>query len=225
LAVCGLAGEGWTLVVNGLLGTKQRMGRIVDDTGAVVATTILSLGPCYVTQLKTTDHDGYDAIQIGYGEVRKLTKPKAGHLRGTASLPLLRHLREVKRDGDDVEVGQRIDASMFTAGERVDVTAVSKGRGFAGVMKRHGFHGGPKTHGQSDRWRAPGSIGAGTTPGRVLKGTRMAGRMGAERVTVKNLQVLAVDVERNLVALKGAVPGPSGGLVLVRRVASRQEAE
>jgi large subunit ribosomal protein L3 len=201
------------------------MGRIVDDTGAVVATTILSLGPCYVTQLKTTDRDGYDAVQIGYGEVRKLTKPKAGHLRSASSLPLLRHLREVKRDGDEVEVGQRIDASMFTAGDRVDVTAISKGRGFAGVMKRHGFHGGPKTHGQSDRWRASGSIGAGTTPGRVLKGTRMAGRMGAERVTVKNLKVLAVDVERNLVALKGGVPGPTGGLVLVRRVASRQKAE
>jgi large subunit ribosomal protein L3 len=201
------------------------MGRIVDDNGAVVATTILSLGPCYVTQLKTPDRDGYDAVQIGYGEVRKLTKPKAGHLRGAAAAPLLRHLREVKRDGDEVEVGQRIDASMFAPGDRVDVTAISKGRGFAGVMKRHGFHGGPKSHGQSDRWRAPGSIGAGTTPGRVLKGTRMAGRMGAEQVTVKNLRVLAVDAARNLVALKGAVPGPSGGLVLVRRVAERQKAE
>jgi large subunit ribosomal protein L3 len=201
------------------------MGRIVDDSGAVVGTTILSVGPCYVTQLKTADRDGYDAVQIGYGEVRKLIKPKAGHFKGKASLPLLRHLREVKQDGDEVEIGQKIDVSMFAPGDRVDVTAVSKGRGFAGVMKRHGFHGGPKTHGQSDRWRAGGSIGAGTTPGRVLKGTRMAGRMGGERVTVKNLQVLAVDAERNLVALKGAVPGPSGALVLVRRVASRQKAE
>jgi large subunit ribosomal protein L3 len=213
-------------VVNGLLGTKHRMGRIVDDTGAVVGTTILTLGPCYVTQLKTADKDGYEAIQIGYGEVRKLTKPKVGHLRKEGPLPLLRYLREVKSDGgEDVEVGQKLDASMFAPGDKVDVTAVSKGRGFAGVMKRHGFHGGPKTHGQSDRARAAGSIGAGTTPGRVLKGTKMAGRMGGERVTVKNLQVLSVDVERNLIALKGAVPGPSGGLVLVRRVGQRQEAE
>lgn len=201
------------------------MSRIVDDSGAVVATTILSLGPCFVTQLKTAEKDGYDAVQIGYGEVRKLTKPKAGHLRGT-SAPLLRHLREVKRDGDEeVTVGQRLDATMLNPGDRVDVTAVSKGRGFAGVMRRHGFHGGPKTHGQSDRWRAPGSSGAGTTPGRVLKGTRMAGRMGGERVTVKNLRVLAVDGERNLVAVKGAVPGPTGGLVLVRRAAKRPKAE
>jgi large subunit ribosomal protein L3 len=222
-----LANEGWTLVVNGLLGTKHRMGRIVDDTGTVVGTTILSLGPCFVTQLKTADRDGYDAVQIGFGEVRKLTKPKVGHLRhSTASVPLLRYLREVKRDGDDeVEIGQRIDASMLAPGDRVDVTAISKGRGFAGVMKRHGFHGGPKTHGQSDRWRAGGSVGAGTTPGRVLKGTRMPGRMGGERVTVKNLIVLAVDTERNLVALKGAVPGPSGALVLVRRSAARRKAE
>jgi large subunit ribosomal protein L3 len=201
------------------------MGRIVDETGAVVGTTILTLGPCYVTQLKTADRDGYVAVQIGYGEVRKLTKPKVGHLRKEGSLPLLRHLREVKSDGEDVEIGQKLDASMFAPGDKVDVTAVSMGRGFAGVMKRHGFHGGPKTHGQSDRGRAAGSIGAGTTPGRVLKGTKMAGRMGGERVTVKNLQVLSVDVERNLIALKGAVPGPSGGLVLVRRVGQRQEAE
>jgi large subunit ribosomal protein L3 len=202
------------------------MARMVDDAGTVVATTILSLGPCFVTQLKTADRDGYDAVQIGFDEVRKLNKAKMGHLRKAAGAPMLRHLREVKRDGDDaLEVGQRLDASILSPGDRVDVTAISKGRGFAGVMKRHGFHGGPKTHGQSDRWRAPGSAGAGTTPGRVLKGTRMAGRMGGEQVTVKNLQVLAVDTERNLVALKGAVPGPSGAVVLVRRTAKRQRAE
>ncbi len=200
------------------------MSRLVDDSGAVVATTVLSLGPCFVTQLKTADRDGYDAVQIGYGEIRKLTKPKLGHLKG-ATAPMLRHLREVKRDGDDeVAIGQRLDATMLHPGDLVDVTGVSKGRGFAGVMKRHGFHGGPKTHGQSDRWRAGGSIGAGTTPGRVLKGTRMPGRMGGERVTVKNLEVLAIDGERNLVALKGAVPGPAGGLLLVR-VAKRSKAE
>lgn len=212
-------------MVNGLLGTKLRMARMVDDTGAVVATTILKVGPCYVTQVKTKEHDGYDAVQIGYGEVRKLTKPKVGHLRRAGAVPLLRHLREVKAESiADVTVGQRIDAGIFAPGDRVDVTGVSKGRGFAGVVKRHGFGGGPKTHGQSDRWRAPGSIGAGTTPGRVLKGTRMAGRMGGERVTIKNLKVLAVDAERNLMAVEGAVPGPPGGLVLIRRAARRQRA-
>jgi large subunit ribosomal protein L3 len=191
------------------------MSRTVSPAGTVVATTVLSVGPCFVTQLKTPERDGYSAIQIGYEESRKLNKPKQGHLgRG----PKLRILRELTADGDgELSVGDRLDVSLFNPGDRVDVVGESKGRGFAGVMKRHGFHGGPKTHGQSDRWRAPGSIGAGTTPGRVLKGTRMAGRMGAERVTVKNLEVLAIDPERGLLAVKGAVPGPSGGLVTVMK--------
>jgi len=191
------------------------MSRTVSPAGTVVATTVLSMGPCFVTQLKTPERDGYSAIQIGYEESRKLNKPKQGHLgRG----PKLRILRELKADADgDLSVGDRLDVSLFNPGDRVDVVGDSKGRGFAGVMKRHGFHGGPKTHGQSDRWRAAGSIGAGTTPGRVLKGTRMAGRMGAERVTVKNLEVLATDPERGLLAVKGAVPGPSGGLVTVMK--------
>jgi len=191
------------------------MGRTLNKSGAVVATTMVSVGPCYVTQLKTSDRDGYEAVQIGYEESRKLTKPQLGHL-GTG--PKLRYLREVAvESGADVTVGQKFDVSLFTVGDRVDAVASSKGRGFAGVMRRHGFHGGPKSHGQSDRARAAGSIGAGTTPGRVLKGTRMAGRMGNERVTVKNLEVLAIDSERNLLAVKGALPGPSGGLVLLKK--------
>jgi large subunit ribosomal protein L3 len=198
------------------------MGRLVDDSGAVVGATILTMGPCYVTQIKTPERDGYEAIQIGYGETARLTKPKAGHLRG---LPRLRHLREVSVEpGAQLEHGQKFDVSLFAPGDHVDVTATSKGHGFTGVMKRHGFHGGPKTHGQSDRWRAPGSTGAGTTPGRVLKGTKMAGRTGAEQVTVRNLEILAIDPERNLLAVKGAVPGPPGGLVTVSKRTSRREA-
>jgi len=202
-------------MISGLLGRKLHMGRTLNKSGAVVATTMVSVGPCYVTQLKTFDRDGYEAVQIGYEESRKLTKPQLGHL-GTG--PKLRYLREVAvESGADVTVGQKFDVSLFTSGDRVDAVASSKGRGFAGVMRRHGFHGGPKSHGQSDRGRAAGSIGAGTTPGRVLKGTRMAGRMGGERVTVKNLEVLAIDPERNLLAVKGALPGPSGGLVLLKK--------
>ena len=203
-------------MIGGLLGKKLRMGRLVDANGAVVGTTIVALGPCYVTQIKTDDNDGYGAAQIGYEETKRLTKPKLGHLRGG---PALRYLREVRiQDGAELELGQRFDVSLFAPGEHVDVTATSKGRGFAGVVKRHGFKGGPKTHGQSDRWRAAGSIGAGTTPGRVLKGTRMAGRMGGERVTVKNLEVVAIDAERNLLAVKGGIPGPPGALVMVKKL-------
>jgi large subunit ribosomal protein L3 len=203
-------------MIRGLLGTKLRMSRTVDTSGAVVATTLVSAGPCVVTQIKTPEKDGYAAVQIGYGESTKLSKPELGRLKG---LPKVKHLREVAADeGEELTVGDKIDVTLFEPGELVDVTGVSKGRGFAGVVRRHGFHGGPKTHGQSDRWRALGSSGAGTTPGRVLKGTRMAGRMGAERVTVKNLEVLAIDPERNLLALKGALPGPTGGLVQITKV-------
>jgi large subunit ribosomal protein L3 len=202
-------------MIQGLLGTKLRMSRMVDGKGAVVGATLVSAGPCYVTQIKTVENDGYAAVQIGYEESKKLNKPALGHLKDT---PKLKYLREVPaEEGAELEVGQKFDATLFNVGDIVDVTATSKGRGFAGVVKRHGFRGGPKTHGQSDRWRAAGSSGAGTTPGRVLKGTRMAGRMGGERVTVKNLEVLAIDPERNLMALKGALPGPSGALVRISK--------
>ncbi|MBM2809386.1 MAG: ribosomal protein [Chloroflexi bacterium] len=206
-------------MIRALLGKKLRMGRLVDSAGAVVGTTLVSVGPCYVTQIKSVDRDGYRAVQIGFDETKRLTKPEAGHLRG---VPKLKHLREVPFDAEaELAVGQKFDVSVFEAGDIVDVVGTSKGHGFAGVVKRHGFHGGPKTHGQSDRWRAAGSSGAGTTPGRVLKGTRMAGRMGGERVTVKNLVVLAIDAERNLLAVKGAIPGPSGAIVTIKKVAGR----
>jgi large subunit ribosomal protein L3 len=210
------------MTVSGLLGTKLRMGRIVSEAGRVVGVTFVSVGPCYVTQIKTRDRDGYEAVQLGYDEARKITRPQAGHLKG---LPKLRHLREVARvGGDELEVGQKLDVSLFEVGELVDVTATSKGRGFAGVVRRYGFSGGPKTHGQSDRWRAPGSSGAGTTPGRVLKGTRMAGRMGAERVTVRNVPIVAIDAERNLLALGGSVPGAAGGLVTLKKTPPKRKA-
>ena len=194
------------------------MTRLFDDTGAATATTIVEAGPCFVTQVRTVARDGYEAVQLGFDQVRqnKLTKPQRGHLKDR--LPPLRTLREVPAsDVDEQDVGERVDVGMLKPGDRVDVTGVSKGKGFAGVVKRHHFRGGPKTHGQSDRLRAPGSVGAGTTPGRVFKGTRMAGHMGNERVTVQNLQVIRVDPERNLVALRGAIPGPAGGVILIRK--------
>jgi len=205
-------------VIQGILGRKLGMTRLFDDTGAATATTIVEVGPCFVTQIKTLASDGYEAVQLGFDQVRsnKLNKPQRGHLKD--GLPPLRPLREVPVDDvDGVSVGDRIDATILNAGERVDVVGVSKGKGFAGVMKRHNFRGGPKTHGQSDRARAPGSIGSGTTPGRVFKGTRMAGHMGNERVTVQNLQIVRIDPERNLVALRGAIPGPSGGLIMIKK--------
>lgn len=205
-------------VIQGILGRKLGMTRLFDETGAATATTIVEVGPCFVTQIKTIVSDGYEAVQLGFDQVRpnKLTRPQRGHLKN--GVPAVRTLREVPvTDVDAVNMGDRVDAGLLQPGERVDVTGQSKGKGFAGVMKRHNFRGGPKTHGQSDRWRAPGSIGSGTTPGRVLKGLKMAGHMGDERVTVQNLEVLRVDAERNLVALRGAVPGPNGALVMIRK--------
>lgn len=192
------------------------MTQIFDDTGEVVPVTVIEAGPCYVIQVKTNETDGYNAIQLGFERVkeRKLNQPQLGHL---GDLPPLRYLHEVRTDdAGEYEVGQQIDVDIFSTGQRVDVTGTSKGRGFAGVVKRHGFSGGPKTHGQSDRHRAPGSIGATSTPGRVYKGMRMAGRMGGERVTIQNLEVVDVDPERNLLLVKGSVPGVKGGLVLIR---------
>jgi large subunit ribosomal protein L3 len=193
------------------------MTRLFDDNGVAIATTLIEAGPCWITQVHTNPRAGWQAVQIGFHETRprRLTRGQLGHLKG---LPPLRQLREVPVDDPaETKVGDKVDASIFSEGERVDVIATSKGKGFAGVMKRHGFHGGPKTHGQSDRWRAPGSIGSGTTPGRVVKGLRMAGHMGSERVTVKNLRVVKVDPDKNLVAVKGAVPGPRGGLVVLKK--------
>ena len=177
-----------------------------------------------VTQILTEEKNGYSAVQLGFGHKKRLNEPERGHLKASGAQS--RHLREMKNDGAEAyEVGQTIKADFFEVGDLIDVTGTSKGKGFAGVVKRHGFAGGPKTHGQSDRWRAPGSIGATTTPGRVFKGQRMAGRMGHDRVTVQNLRVVRVDAERNLLLVEGSVPGPNEGLLLVRRaIKSRNRA-
>jgi len=191
------------------------MSRIFDERGEVVPVTVIEAGPCYVTQIKTVKRDGYNAIQIGFGEAKRVNKPTRGHLR---ELPPLRHLHEVRTDDvDRYQVGQKLDTSVFEVGEQVDVIGTSKGRGFAGVMKRHGFSGGPATHGQSDRRRAPGAIGSGSTPGWVRKGKRMPGHMGSARVTVQNLRVVLVDPDRNLLAVRGGVPGAPRSLLLIQK--------
>lgn len=204
-------------MVRGILGRKLGMTQVFGETGMAVPATVIEAGPCYVTQIKTMDTDGYEAVQLGFGQAKRLNAPLRGHLKG---LPPLRHLREFpSADVSELEVGQRIDVSLFETGERVDVIGTSKGKGFAGVVKRHHFAGGPRSHGQSDRHRAPGSSGSTTTPGRVLKGHRMAGRMGGKRVTVKNLEIVSADPERNLLVVRGAVPGPRNGLLMIRKAA------
>ena len=203
-------------MVNGIMGRKVGMTRVFEEGRGMIAVTVIQAGPCFVTQVKSTDKDGYEAVQIGFEEERKLNKPERGHLQ--KGLPPLRHLKEIRtQETGEVKVGDQIDVGIFSEGDRVNVVGTSKGRGFAGVVKRHGFHGGPKTHGQSDRHRAPGSIGSSATPGRVLKGTRMAGHFGDDRVTVKNLRVVRIDPERNLLTVEGAVPGGSKGLLMIRR--------
>ena len=207
------------MAVEGLLGKKLGMVQVFDKDGTVVGCTVVEAGPCLVTQVKTKERDGYEAVQLGFGTKKRLNEPEKGHLKGLGNF---RYLREFKADSlDGVEVGQRIGAELFEAGDLVDVTGVSKGRGFAGVVKRHGFRGGPKTHGQSDRHRAPGSIGSGTTPGRVLKGLKMAGHMGHERTTVRNLQVVESNPARGILLIKGAIPGAKDGLIHIRRAKSQ----
>ncbi len=204
--------------MKGILGKKIGMTQLFDEDGVVTPITIIEAGPCYVTQKKTKEKDNYNAIQVGFGEIpeKRLNKPKAGHLK-KSNTPPVQYLREFRvANPDDYEEGQKIDVSVFEIGDLVDVTGVSKGKGFAGVVKRHSFSGGPKTHGQSDRWRAPGSVGAGSTPGRIFKGVRMAGQMGNQRVTVQNLKVVLVDADKNLLAVKGAIPGSRNSLVIVR---------
>jgi large subunit ribosomal protein L3 len=207
--------------MKGILGKKVGMTQIFDEKGEIIPATVIEAGPCFVAQVKTIDRDGYSAIQLGFEEIKpkRLTQPQLKHLE-KSDLPALRFLREIRMAPDEMsglEEGQKLSVDIFESGEYVDVTGTSKGRGFAGVVKRHGFRGGPKTHGQSDRHRAPGSIGACTTPGKVFKGKRMPGRMGGERVTVQNLQVAMVDPERNLLVVKGAVPGAKNGLVVIQQ--------
>jgi large subunit ribosomal protein L3 len=209
-------------MIKGMVGRKLGMTQIFDDTGLVHPVTVIECGPNVVTQIRTLEKDGYEAVQLGFGQDKRLNKPERGHLK-PSGYENLGDLREVKADDvADFEVGQVIKADTFTVGELVDVTGTSKGRGFQGGVKRHGFRGGPKTHGQSDRHRAPGSIGASATPGRVLKGMRMAGHMGHERVTVQNLKVMRVDTERNLLLIEGSVPGHNKSLVLIRRAVKGQ---
>jgi large subunit ribosomal protein L3 len=205
----------------GLLGTKLGMTQTWDENNRVVPVTVIQAGPCVVTGVRTSDSHGYDGVQIAFGEIdpRKVTKPMRGHFDKAGVTPR-RHLLELRTaDASEYTLGQELNAGTFEAGERVDVSATSKGKGFAGVMKRHGFGGLRATHGVHKKHRSPGSIGGCATPGRVFKGLRMAGRMGNERVTTQNLTVHAVDAEKGLLLIKGAVPGPNGGLVLVRTAA------
>ena len=191
------------------------------EDGRADAVTVVQAGPCTVTQVKTEDTDGYVGVQLGYESAKSLNKPRAGHLKNVGKS--FRFLREFGVDDiSEVELGQEIDVSLFNAGDLVDATADSKGRGFQGGVKRYNFRGGPKTHGQSDRHRAPGSVGAGSTPGKVIKGLRMAGHMGSQRVTVRKLEVVDADTDRNLLFIKGAVPGARNSVVTLKRSGSRK---
>ena len=204
-------------MLKGLIGKKVGMTQIFDDAGSAVPVTLIEAGPCYVTQLRLPERDGYSAVQLGFEEVKpkRLAGGELGHLKRN-NLPPLRFLREFREKEPGVEEGDQVTVEVFAVGEHVDVIGTSKGKGFAGGVKRYHFRGGPKTHGQSDRQRAPGSRGSGTTPGRVYKGARGPGHMGNERVTAQNLSVVLVDPERNLLGLRGSVPGPKGGLVVIK---------
>jgi large subunit ribosomal protein L3 len=203
-------------MLKGLIGKKIGMTQIFDEQGVAHPVTIIEAGPCYVTQVRLPERDGYAAVQLGFGEIhpKKLAAGELGHLKANNLSPV-RFLREF-RTKDEANVGDKVTVDVFSVGENVDVIGTSKGKGFAGSVKRHHFKGGKKTHGQSDRHRAPGSRGSGTTPGRVFKGSRGAGHMGNERVTVQALKVVLVDAERNLLGIRGAVPGGKGGLVVIK---------
>jgi len=209
-------------MAEGILGKKVGMAQVFGVKGEVVPVTVLEVGPCFITQIKSAENDGYTAVQMGFGETKRMNKPERGHLK---NLPQLKELREVRTTNTtDFQVGQKLNVGIFTVGDLVDVIGTSKGKGHAGVIKRHHFKGGKTSHGASDRVRRPGSSGATTTPGRVLKGLRMAGQMGNARATVLNLEVVQVDVERNLLAVKGAVPGTKDSLVFVRRARKEKRA-
>jgi large subunit ribosomal protein L3 len=205
----------------GVLGEKLGMTQVFDDEGRIVPVTVVQAGPCVVTRVRTPESDGYSAVQLGYGQIdpRKVNKPMTGHFEKAGVTPR-RHLVELRTDdAAEYELGQEITVDVFEAGQRIDVTGRSKGKGTAGVMKRHGFKGLGASHGTQRKHRSPGSIGGCATPGRVFKGLRMAGRHGNARTTVQNLTVHSIDAEKGLLLIKGAVPGPNGGLVLVRSAA------
>src|SRR3954471_17637336 len=206
--------------VKGILGEKLDMTQVWDN-GKVVPVTVVQAGPCVVTQVRTPDNDGYSAVQLAWGQIdpRKVNKPRAGHF-AKADVAPRRHIVELRTtDAGEYALGQELGADTFAAGQRIDVTGRTKGKGYAGVMKRHGFHGLRASHGVERKHRSPGSIGACAPPGRVFKGLKMAGRMGGARFTVQNLTIQAVDLENNLILVKGALPGPKGGLVLLRTAA------
>ncbi len=205
--------------MNGLLGKKIGMTRIFDETGNMVPVTVVEAGPCYVLQVKSAEHDGYRAVQLGFDEKKEknTTKPLIGHFK-KAKAPALRFVREFSLYGDDEpQPGDVVNASIFEEGDVVKVSGLSKGRGFAGVVKRYNFGGGRKTHGQSDRLRHPGSIGQSSYPSKVLKGTRMAGRMGGKRKTIDGLSIVKVDVENNLLFVKGSIPGSRNSFVEIHK--------
>ena len=239
------------MVLKGIIGKKVGMTQVFDERGAAIPVTVIRAGPCWITQIKTEQADGYVAVQIGYETVaadetdeekrrrkveRRMSKPERGHLgllepveggpkrkQLSGPVPALRHLREFRvKNIDGLQEGQQITVGVFAEGDLVDVIGVSKGRGFSGTIKRHGFSRQPKTHGQSDRERSPGSIGPGTGMGHIRKGMPMAGRMGGDQVTTQNLEVVVVDLEKNLLAVKGSIPGAKGGLVLIREAVKRQ---
>ncbi len=203
-------------MTQGIIGKKLGMTQVFGEDGREAAVTAIEAGPCTVIQMKTAEKDGYRAAQLGFGAAKRLKSPEKGHLKQLGEFRYLRELR-LEDAGEEMETGQKVDVSLFQAGDLVDITGWSKGKGFAGVVKRHGFAGGPKTHGQSDRHRAPGSIGASASPGRVFKGLKMAGHMGDRRVTVRHLEVYQADPARNLLLVKGAVPGGKNGLLLIRK--------
>jgi large subunit ribosomal protein L3 len=198
----------------GLIGRKVGMTQVFQDDGTMIPVSVVAIGPNTVTRLRTPERDGYTAIQVGTEPGKKLTRPETGQLRDLPKVAVIREFRV--EDLEDYQVGQTLDVSLFAPGDLIDVTGTSKGKGFAGTIKRHNFHRGPKTHG-SDHHREPGSIGPGTTPGRVYRGSRMSGHMGDERVTVKKLQVVRADLDRNLLLVKGSVPGAPNALVLVKK--------
>ena len=205
-------------MLKGLIGKKIGMTQIFDEHGVAFTVTLIEAGPCYVTQVRMPEKEGYSAVQLGFGEVnpKRLTGGEMGHLKANEISPM-RFLREFRSKDHGLNVGDKLTVSdAFSVGERVDVIGVSKGKGFAGAVKRYHFHGMNATHGTSDRNRAPGSNGSGTTPGRVLRGSRRAGHMGVDRVTAQNIKVVLVDAERNLLAVNGAVPGGKGGLVMIK---------
>jgi large subunit ribosomal protein L3 len=202
------------MTIEGILGRKLGVAQIFEPDGRAVPVTVIEASPCTVVQVKTKDSDGYEAVQLGFGSTKRVNSPLKGHFKG---LGQFRYLREFRVDNiEEWEIGKKVGCEILKPGDRVDISGISKGKGFAGVIKRHGFHGGPKTHGQSDNWRAPGSIGAGTDPGRVTKGRKMAGHLGTQQVTVRNLLVVQTDPAKGILMVEGAVPGNKDGLLKIR---------